>query len=318
MKNIISKYAVSVVTMLAALVLGTSCEHKPLYEREPFGGERKVKLNFDWSLLESENEHPDGVTVLFYDKTTGGYKKFDIPRDDEDKIIIVPSGMKDLYVINNDEPDFDVLIGEKYPQILMNEPYLGLEKIYTFDDDVTIFPPEEGNEDDVQIITIKPHCATPHVNLTVLHTDAIDYKPVVWAAQLTGMLDNISGDRDKVGYGDPVKIVVSPLDLDNNNAYGTVRTMGFHPDAYTATTPACVIVGISTEEGKNVYYKFNVLKQITAQEPTHEYNIVVDMKDAQPIDPDDPDKPDPDDPSSGQIRPSIDPFGSETIDIEMK
>lgn len=316
MKNIVSKYAVSVITMLTALVLGSSCEHKPLYEREPFGGDRKVRLNFDWSLLEDDNQHPDGVTVLFYDEGTGDYTKFDIPRDEENTIITVPSGVKDLYVFNNDEPDFTPIIGDDYPILEMEFPYNGLDKIYTFDDDVTIYPPEEGNEDEPQVITIKPHCSTPHVNIRVINTDAIDYTATGWAAQLNGMMDNLSWNRDKTGYGNPIKIT-TPLKAEGKEANGSVKTMGFHPTSYTKESPAKVIIGVATDKEKVYYYKFDILNQIKAQEPTHEYNIVLDMKGAKPIDPDDPDNPD-DDPSNGMIKPSVDPFNPENIDIEMK
>lgn len=315
----ITKYTLSIFTLLAVMMLSTSCEHKPLDPRAPEGSNRLVRLNIDWSLLENESEHPEGVTVLFYDTARGGYLKFDLPRDKENTLLSIPSGVKHLYVYNNDEADFLPNADNDYTrhQLIMQQPYVGLNKIYYFSDDVTVYPPAEGEEQtDIQDITVKPACATPHIHITVLGTETIKKNVTIWGAQINGMLDDIMDNHSGVQYHSPVTISTVLQPADETKVVGSIRTMGIHPFAYNDATPAKLILSIIADNGSITYYAFNIIGQIKEQNPTHNYNIVVDLNGAHPLTPDDPDYPG--DATGGAVNPAVDPFGTENIEIEMK
>lgn len=309
----ISKYALTLCALFMAMLLTTSCEHKPLYERAPKGTDRIVRLNFDWSGLENADDMPQGVTVLFYDVEHGGFLKYDLPHGEEDTELTIPSGAKYLIVYNNDQSDFiAVTPPDQYHghYLSMEAPYVGLNNIYYYSKDITVYPPEDGVEHDVQVINVKPYCMTPHLDISVLGINSINTVIKTWGVTVSNLCGN-SAPHSSMSVGAPITIS-KVLTERHNEAFCSIRTLGLHPEFTSGASPCILRVQATAENGGVKYYSFDVSEQVRKQETSHRCSIIVDITGKQPDNPDGPT-----DVSGSGMNPAVDNFGSENIEIEM-
>lgn len=287
--NRIYRTMLSALLLLAVVALSSSCDHKTLYERMPVGTERKVRLNIDWSQLETADDLPSSIIVAFYDKATGECEKFEIKHDEESKELKIPSGEKHIYIYNSDDASFtgyssDKCYGENF---LMSKPYYGINKLYFYSADVTINAPEVGVADDVQILDVKPACATPHVNITLRGIEKLQKHVKSWVVTLSGMqpayypYNNAIAQLPSVFLRSEMKPSSDGLTLSAD-----IRTFGFHPSAYEEDTPAILYLHGVANDQTTVDLKLNIMPQVRASEQlfNHVYVIIADIEEMEPVD----------------------------------
>lgn len=281
----------TMVVMLAALVLGTSCEHKPLWEKEnrhEMGYDRHVVLKFDWSQLETPSDMPKTIKVVFHDPETDEVIDLNFPAEMEGQDIVIPSGVKHLYIYNTDETDF---AGHIDPSdwhknyLYMLPSYRGLKKVYLFSEDVTVLPPEIDKELEPQIVKVTPTCRTTHFDVTVNNPNSKNNKGdiVTWAVAFVDMYPYYAEDYSTVDVKQPVNIRY-PLIWDNtaNTLYGSLKTFNFQKQN---STLAKYMLYVSSSDilTDQTYYRFDITDQVKAQEGAHIYHFTVDLTGKIPV-----------------------------------
>lgn len=295
------KNATMALTLMAGIGLTSSCEHKPLYllDDKP----RPVRMQFDWQNLRPGDDIPEGMRLyinnegekpIYYDvPTETGLTTELIPGD-----YVITGGSNDIPSIGITPSGDDIVIKHQEPGTQV-PPIYGIEEKVLIENGST----PEGEEPATQIVTLKPYALNCLYNIRVINTDVVK-NPDEWKASLSGLTDAILLSTGKSApNANEIKVPFGLNASDKpNERTAQISVLGQYPDAQNE-----IVISVKHTDGHTTYYKMDVTPQINNASDFRNLEIIVDLAKLQPID----------DGGEGSMKPEVDPFPEEGIDVVM-
>lgn len=297
----ISKRIYTVFCALTVLMAAVSCEHKPLYPKEP--GATGLAVMFDWSQLEAEdlNSRPESMDLYFYSEDLSSYEKFTVFNYDEPLYIDLNQPAARVNFINADIPVEKVELANGLT-ILSPDTESGVGAVYGGAFDIS---------DEKELILV-PVCLARHIDVSVENASELDSYPNGVKLMLTGL-----SDRETITGAVPSDaldshIIVNPVSDGHGNYSGSARFLRLLDQ--TDSVHHFLYVIASRKSGNDCYL-YDMEEQIRLQAGEHTIKIRVDLGQMEILTPDNPYYPD--NLTQTGILPDVDEYDDEVITIEL-